>query len=342
MSKNRVVTVGVIGLSFGKIIAQAFKAVDPSCQVYLAARDYQKAKNVVQEIGANGAFETWQELASDPKIDLVVIASPNNLHREMFEFSLTHNKHILLEKPAAPTSNDIQKMKELSLKNDRIIVVDHEARFHPVILYLKKMVECGELGDILTIRVGAYLNWFSRPDFQGHHILTKASAGGQISMIGVHMIDLARFLSGLPEIKSGSVQTKSFQDPRLNMTVDAETQFAGQFMTADLTSLQLFNDTYCFGYKNFVLEVLGSKGIALYSDTEGLRVSFSNDQPLTPVKIEDPLPHISLGNSLLSRSIKFLASALLASMKTGKIDSRFCTLTQAQENLLYLEKYRQN
>lgn len=341
MSKNEKINVGVIGLSFGKTIAQAFKAVDPNCQVYLAARDYQKTKNVAQEIGADGAFETWQELASDPKIDLVVIASPNNFHREMFEFSLVHNKNILLEKPATPTSGDIQKMKELSLKSDRIIAVDHEARFHPVVLHLKNMIETQELGTILTIRISAYLNWFSRPDFQGHHILTEAAGGGQLNMIGVHMIDLTRYLLGLPEIKSGSVQIKSFQDPRLNMTVDAETQFAGQFITADSTSLQLFNDTYCFGYKDFVLEVLGSKGVAFYSDTQGLRASFSNDQPLNPVGIDDPLPHVKLGNSLLSRSIKFLALAFLESIRSGKTDPRFCTLAQAQENLEYLERFHE-
>lgn len=341
MNKNERISVGVIGLSFGKTIAQAFKAVDPSCQVYLASRDFQKAEAVGREIGAEGVFKTWQELVSDPKIDLVVIASPNNLHKEMFEFSFAQNKHILLEKPAAPTSAEIRQMSDLSLNRRKIIAVDHEARFNPVITYIKKMVETGELGTILTVRAGGYLNWFSRPDFQGHHILTKAAAGGQLNMIGVHMIDLSRYLLGLPRIESGSVQTRSYQDPLLNIKVNAETQFVANFLTEELTSIQLFNDTYCFGYKDFVLEVLGSKGIALYSDTKGLRTSFNNDQPLTPVKIEDPLPQINLGNSLLSRSIKFLVAALLESIKTGKTDPRFCTLDQAQENLEYLERFRE-
>lgn len=341
MSESQELNVGVIGLSFGKTIAQAFKAVDQNCRIYLSSRDLQKAQSVAQEIGVDGAYETWQQLASDPKIDLVVIASPNNLHREMFEFTFAQNKHILLEKPAAPISAEIRQMSDLSLNSRKIIAVDHEARFNPIITYLKKMIENKELGTILTVRAGGYLNWFSRTDFQGHHILTKGAGGGQLNMIGVHMIDLSRYLLGLPEIESGSVQTRSYQDPRLNIKVDAETQFAANFLTKKLTSIQLFNDTYCFGYKDFVLEVFGSKGIAFYSDTQGLRVSFSNDQPLTEVKIEDPLPQITLGNSLLSRSIKFLVVALLESIKTGKIDPRFCTLAVAQENLEYLERYRQ-
>lgn len=337
---DKVISIGVIGLSFGKTIAQAFKAIDQNCQVYFAAAHHEKAEAVSQEIGANGAYNTWQELASDPKIDLVVIASPNNLHREMFEFSLAQHKHVLLEKPAATTSRDIQEMSGLASKSDKIVVVDHEARFNPVVLYLKKMIENQELGEILTVRISAYLNWSSRPDFKGHWILTKAAGGGQLFMMGTHLIDLGRFLLGQSEVKSGSIQTRSFQDPRFDLTVDAETQFAANFLTSAETSLQLFNDTYCFGYKDFVLEVLGSKGIVFYSDTQGLRASFSNDQPLTPVKIEDPLSQITLGNSLLSRSIKYLAAALLESIRIGKVDARFCTLDQAHENLEYLERFR--
>lgn len=329
--------VGIIGTGFGKMIGLNFKAVDPSTKIFFTGLNKEKTKTVAQEVLADGIFETWKELASNPEIDLVVIASPSYLHEEMFKFIAKQNKNILVEKPAATTSKGIEAMNKI--KTSKLTVVNHEGRFHPITSYFKDTISSGKLGKVLTVRVGAYSNWYSSPEYKESWNNFKEKGGGQIFSIGTHQIDLARFILGMPKIIAGAVQTTIFQDPRFKQRVTAENQMVAHFQTSDETSIQLFNDCYCFGYKDFVIEVIGSQGILTYSDQRGLKISLSNQSPLEEIPWVDPLPEIKLGNSILTKSMKYMTKALIESVSQKKQNPNFCTLSQAEENLRYFEKF---
>jgi predicted dehydrogenase len=333
-------TIGIVGTGFGKTIAQVTKALAPGSEIYLCGSNTEKTKHIAGQIGATGTYDTWQQLIEDSKVDLVVIATPNYLHKEMFALAVNNRKHILLDKPAALTSADVADMQELVKDYPRIIVVNHEARFHPVVQYLKGQIDQGAFGEILTVRLGAYLNLFTDPEYQGSWYNDKSQGGGQVYAIGTHQIDLARYVLGMPNIQSGAIQSKKFNDPRFTKLVTAESQFAAQFVTDVGVSIDVFNDTYCFGYKDLTIEVIGSKGIALYSDSQGLRTSFSNDQPLQQVELSDTLEEVQYGNSLLTKALKFEMQELLRAIETDKSNRSFCTLDVARENLEILERYR--
>lgn len=332
--------VGIIGTGFGKIIGLNFKAVDPSCNIYFWGRNEEKLKKSVEEVGAIGTYSDWKELTSDPKIDLLVIASHSGGHKEMFDFACKYNKHIIVEKPASLKSSEVLEMINNFKSKDKLAIVNHEGRFHPVISYIKDLIGTKKLGDIMTIRIGAYLNWYSNPEYKENWNQSLELGGGQIYSIGTHQIDLARFLLSNQKIKRGSVQDLIYQDLRFEKAVTSDSQFTAHFETEDGVSIQLFNDCYCFGYKDFTIEVIGSKGIVMYSDVRGLKVSFSNKEQLTDINMVDPMPEITLGNSILTKSMKYMTKALFESLNTGKKDNRFSTLADEKENLEVFEKYR--
>jgi predicted dehydrogenase len=338
MSKN--LKVGIIGTGFGKIAGLNFKAVDPTIELYFTGRDQSKLQITKDEVGAQGTYPTWQEMVKDPAIDLVVIASHSAGHKEMFELAAKYNKHILVEKPAALFAKEIEEMDQSFVSTDKIAVVNHEGRFHPVITYIKDQISSGNLGDVMTVRIGAYLNWYSNPTYKENWNQNKSMGGGQIFSIGSHQIDLARFLLNNPSVKTGSVQELSYQDPRFTQKVTSDSQFTAHFQTDKGTSIQLFNDCYCFGYKDFVIEVIGSKGIVMYSDQRGLKVSFDNMKAPETVVIDDPMPEITLGNSILTKSMKYMVRALIDNLKGSSNDTRFCTLKEEKENLELFEKYK--
>jgi len=229
--------------------------------------------------------------------------------------------------------------KAISSKN-KLAIVNHEGRFHPVITYIKELIDSNKLGDIMTVRIGAYLNWYSNQDYKENWNQQIESGGGQIYSIGTHQIDLARFMLGNPEIKSGSVQDLIYQDPRFSLEVTSDSQFTAHFETKTGTSIQLFNDCYCFGYKDFIIEVIGNKGIVMYSDQRGLKVSFSNNQPVKTIDIADPLPQITLGNSILTKSMKYMVKSLIGTLMGKSDENRFCSLKEEEENLALFEKYK--
>ncbi len=332
--------IGIIGTGFGKIIGLNFKAIDSTTKIFFAGRNKEKLEAVVKEVGADGIYNSWQELVGDPKIDLVVIASHSAAHKEMFELASQNNKNILVEKPAALLASQVEEMDKMFSGKDKMAIVNHEGRFHPVISYIKDLIDTKKLGDILTIRIGAYLNWYSNPEYKENWNQDKEQGGGQIFSLGSHQIDLARFLLGNPEVIGGSVQDLVYQDPRFVNKATAESQFTAHFETKTGTSIQVFNDCYCFGYKDFTIEVIGNKGIAMYSDQRGLKISFSNNEPLKDVVWADPIPEVTLGNSVLTKSMKYMVKALLEKLKEKKEDNRFCTLLEEKENLELFEKYK--
>jgi predicted dehydrogenase len=332
--------IGIIGTGFGKVIGLNFKAIDPAVKIFFAGRNNEKLNIVAKEVGAEGIYDSWQDLIEDPKIDFVVIASHSGAHKEMFELASKHNKNILVEKPAALLASEVEEMDNIFNSKDKIAVVNHEGRFHPVISYIKDLINTKKLGDILTVRIGAYLNWYSSPDYKQNWNNNKELGGGQIFSVGSHQIDLARFLLNNPEVVSGSVQDIVYQDLRFVNKATAESQFTAHFETKNGTSIQVFNDCYCFGYKDFTIEVIGSKGIVMYSDQRGLKTSFSNNESLQNVAWTDSLSEITLGNSILTKSMKYMVKALISKIKENKEDNRFCTLLEEKENLELFEKYK--
>jgi len=144
----------------------------------------------------------------------------------------------------------------------------------------------------------------------------------------------------MPEIKKGAIFAPIYNDPRFKKSVDVESQFSGNLVTDKGTCIELFNDSYCFGGKDFIIEVVGSKGIIKYSDTQGLRVSYANEQPLAEIYVEDVMPNIKIGNSILTKSLKFFVKELVEAIEKNKPNHKFCDLQVAAENLEIIEKYK--
>lgn len=336
------IKVGIIGTGFGKIIGQNFKAIAPNVKLFFTGRDQKKLHSVQKELNAEGIYPTWQEMVRDPQINLLVIASHSSAHKEMFTLASKYCKNILIEKPAALNSKEVIEMQQLqsessSLKN---IVVNHEGRFHPVVSCLKKLVSKNQLGEILTFRTGAYLNWYSNPDYKENWNQYSDQGGGQILSIGTHQIDLARHILDNPQIIDGNVQTSCYADMRFSSHADAETHFTAHFITQNNTSIQIYNDSYCFGYKDFTIEIVGSKGIVMYSDQKGLYLSQHNSESLKKIEVNGDLDLIPLGNSILSKGMKYEINPLIDLMNGKSADPRFCSLADEAVNLEILEKYK--
>lgn len=329
----------IIWTGFWALIAQNFLALDPNVEIYLSGSDNQKAKIIAEKIGALAVHDSWEKLASDTSLDILIIASTNHLHAPMCTYAMEYQKDILLEKPAGLTSEEIKKLNLLSQEKNVRVFVNHEGRFSHNIAYIRWLLWAEKFGDILTVRCQIYQNMFSDPNCIAGWWLEKKNWWGQINAIAVHQIDIIRYLLDFPKIITGGMQTRIFSDSRWNH-VDTETQFTAHYETDSGISVQISNDTYCQWYKNTTLEIIGSKWIMLYSDIDWLRLSFSNTESLQKVLVQDVLDHIKLWGSLLTHSMKYMAQEILDSLRTWNWVKNYCTLGQAYENMSILEKYK--
>jgi predicted dehydrogenase len=138
----------------------------------------------------------WRDLAADPDVDAVVVATPNALHAPQGITFLEAGKHVLVEKPMAPTVAEADAMVAAARGSGAFLMVAHCWRFHPDVRALRARVEAGELGQIVKTRgYGVHARWgpsgwFTDPALAG---------GGALLDMGVHAIDTTRYLLGDPE-----------------------------------------------------------------------------------------------------------------------------------------------
>jgi len=331
------IKVGVIGTGYGKEVVTAFNSFPNSKVIAITGRDKKKTDNFAKKIGAEYSYINWKKLVTNPEVDLVCIVSPSNLHKEMFDFAVSKNKHILVEKPAGISPKEIEEMQQLVQDYPKHVFVNHAHRFNPVILDIKKRIAQGEIGEVSSVRMTTYMNYYSHPNDAYTWWHEKKNSGGYIYVVGVHMIDLARDLVGMKKVIKGKIINRVIPDEKYPTQPTSAAQFSAQYEMENEITLQMFATSYSFGYKNTEIQVLGNKGVLFYDDKNGLRMSLSNHQPLEKISIKDHLEHIKVGRSLMSQSLKFLVEAYVKLLNGEKVDtSRFCNLETAHENLDYL------
>jgi predicted dehydrogenase len=136
------------------------------------------------------------DLLRDPDIDIIDICTPNMYHAPLTVAALEAGKHVICEKPLAPTPADIRKMIEARDRAGKLLMTAQHFRFRGISQAMKREIEQGKLGEIYHAR-----SWMLRrngfipsPTF----VLKQHSGGGPGIDIGVHILDLTLWLMGNP------------------------------------------------------------------------------------------------------------------------------------------------
>ena len=136
------------------------------------------------------------ELINDPDIDIIDICTPNMYHAPLAIAAMEAGKHVICEKPLAPTPAAIRDMIATRDKTGKMLMTAQHFRFRGNSRALKAEIDAGALGDIYHAR-----SWMlrraglpGRPGF----ILKQHSGGGATIDIGVHILDLTLWFMGNP------------------------------------------------------------------------------------------------------------------------------------------------
>ena len=104
-------------------------------------------------IAVENQFGHYNEALSRPKLaDAVVIATPDNLHYEPCMKALELGYDVLLEKPVAPTEKECRAILKQAHKYNRIVAVCHVLRYAPYFVDLKKVIDSGAIGDVVSVQ----------------------------------------------------------------------------------------------------------------------------------------------------------------------------------------------
>ncbi|ADU28764.1 Gfo/Idh/MocA family protein [Evansella cellulosilytica] len=142
-------------------------------------------------------YTSFNELVSDDSIDIVLIATPNDSHKDIAIDAMKAGKHVICEKPVTLNSKELEEILDAAKQYDKVFAVHQNRRWDEDYLVMKKLYDEGVLGDVFHVESRVHGSRGIPGDWRHE----KAYGGGMLLDWGVHLLD--RLVLLIPEkIKS--------------------------------------------------------------------------------------------------------------------------------------------
>jgi predicted dehydrogenase len=186
--------VGATGLFAPTYLHAAMDLDELELRAIAARREGPLAK-VAAEYNDPATHTNWQELVERDDIDVVAIVTSNATHHDIAIAALAAGKHVICEKPLANTAVEAFEMAEAASVSGKGHAVGHYMRFAEPIRSVRGLIEQGDIGEVQAVfgriwqprAVHEPLQWW---------MTERECPTGSIGLLGVHLLDLARYLSG--------------------------------------------------------------------------------------------------------------------------------------------------
>ena len=249
--------IGLIGCGlWGSIHARTYAASPLVNLVAVCDQNRDRAQLFAEKYGFTSFTSDLNELLSNPDVSAVSIATPDHTHTPILLKALEAGKHILVEKPLAMTVEECEKILAARDKNGVKLMVDFHNRWNIPFLQVRRMIEAGELGDLMMINVK-----LNDTIFVPTKMLEWADRSSPVHFLGSHLVDLIRWLSGAEVkkvyavsrsvvLKSMGIQTPDFYQSILEFSNGTTAYVENCWIVAE-------NAPNIFDFK---AEFIGSKG----------------------------------------------------------------------------------
>jgi D-xylose 1-dehydrogenase (NADP+, D-xylono-1,5-lactone-forming) len=236
---------GIIGTArINRRLAPAILAAGDRLTI-LGSRDPERGRAAAAELGAERSGSYADVLAS-PDVDAVYISLPNGLHGTWTIQAAEAGKHILCEKPLAPTEAECREMVSACERHGVHLVEAFMYRHHPRWQRVHQLVESGALGQVRMLR--ANFGFLLRRD--GDIRLEPNLGGGALQDVGCYCVNVARWFLGEP------VRVLGLATDSRGVGVDTHAAAVLEFGSGALALLECSFDTA--GHQSF--ELIGERG----------------------------------------------------------------------------------
>ena len=152
----------------------------------------------------------FDDLLAAETVDAVVVSTPTHVHADQVTRALRAGKHVLCEKPLAPTSTDCARMVEAAQQANCQLATGFDYRHFAAVRFLKSVLDDGGIGELDHVR--AFGGHDGMANFRAPWMFESATGGGGAAMdIGLHLTDSLRFLFGELQVE-GSAATNQVWD----------------------------------------------------------------------------------------------------------------------------------
>ena len=169
-------------------MAAAVKAIENrGVEAYaVASRSLDKAEKFAKDYGFGRAYGSYEELAKDPAVDLIYIATPHSEHYNNILLCLEHGKNLLVEK--AFTANALMASEVIALAEEKGVFLSEAmwTRFLPAVQMVKDLILAGKIGKVESVEAD-----FSMPLSHIERLRKPELAGGALLDFGIYSLTFA-------------------------------------------------------------------------------------------------------------------------------------------------------
>lgn len=192
MSSNSSFNWGIIGPGrIAHTFAQALPATSSGKLYAVASRSVERGQEFAKKYGSSLVYSDYKDLAKDPSVDAIYIATPHNFHYDIAKMCLEFKKPVLCEKPLTVTAHQASKLIELARTEKTFLMEAVWTRFLPVWSLAKEWMAEGRIGDIKHI-VSSF--GFEAERNPKDRLLNIDLAGGTLLDIGIYNIGMSQFV----------------------------------------------------------------------------------------------------------------------------------------------------
>lgn len=190
--------VGLIGFSIGGHVFHApFIASNPDLELYkVTARKEEQQKMLAERYPEAIGVLSADDIINDPEVDIVVVATSNDVHYSFTKQALEAGKHVIVEKPFTNTTKEADELIALAKSKGLLLSVHHNARFHSDFKTVKRLLAEGRLGRVVSYeaRFDRFRNFLREGAWREQDL----PGSGIHYDLGAHLIDQALQLFGHP------------------------------------------------------------------------------------------------------------------------------------------------
>jgi predicted dehydrogenase len=188
---------GILGAgNIAKKLAADIALVDNAQLVAVGSRSREKASEFAKEFNVPHVHYSYEDLAKNPEVHVIYVATPHSHHHENTLMCLESNKAVLCEKAFAVNYRQAKEMTEKAKEKGLFLMEAMWTKFLPHYNKMKSIVDSGQLGSISSVLI----NFGFRPRIPvPARLFDPALAGGTILDIGVYNVFIAMSVLGRPD-----------------------------------------------------------------------------------------------------------------------------------------------
>ena len=276
--------IGIIGGGYmGKAHAVAMSAVGPIFDTTLrprlemvCARSAKSAETYRKAFGFARATDDWQTLVADPKVEAIIIASPQETHRAIAEAAFALDKPVFCEKPLGASLADSRAMVKAAA--GQISMTGFNYIRTPASQFARQLISDGAIGDVTWFR-GEHTEDFLADPQSPANWRTDGDANGTMGDLAPHMVNGALALIGPIMSVIAEVETVHDKRPGGDVTNDDHGQMMCRFQNGAMG--QMYFSRISHGRKmGYAYEITGTKGaIRFDQEDQNALWLYSMDEP---------------------------------------------------------------